>query len=88
MRFQWFSIPDMDPQEMYFQTSPTVATVEPEVALGPIPFDNMWEADRYWMPLLLAKRHFVGRTDFKKVGEDRFELQKWWFGVNPDERNA
>jgi hypothetical protein len=41
----------------------------------------MWADDRFWMPLLLEKRHFAGRTDFRSNGET-FSLQKWWFGVD------
>ncbi|KAJ7689989.1 hypothetical protein B0H17DRAFT_856732, partial [Mycena rosella] len=47
---------------------------------GEIPFDNMWDTDRYWVPLLLAKRPFSGRADYEKKGED-FILKKWWFGI-------
>ncbi|KAJ7669011.1 hypothetical protein B0H17DRAFT_1087093 [Mycena rosella] len=50
---------------------------------GEIPFDNMWDTDRYWLPLLLAKRPFSGRADYEKKGED-FILKKWWFGINPN----
>lgn len=87
MRFQWFSVQDIEPHEMHLQTDRTraTATSEPDMGLGPIPFERMWEADRYWIPLLLAKRHFIGRTDFKKIGEDHFALQRWWFGVDPNE---
>ncbi|KAJ7484623.1 NUDIX hydrolase domain-like protein [Mycena latifolia] len=47
-----------------------------------IPFDNMWDTDRYWLPLLLAKQPFSGRADYEKNGE-AFILNKWWFGIDP-----
>ncbi|KAJ6610998.1 hypothetical protein B0H10DRAFT_2058080 [Mycena sp. CBHHK59/15] len=45
-----------------------------------IPYDNMWDTDRYWLPLLLSKRRFAGRADFERDGEV-FSPKKWWFGV-------
>lgn len=47
----------------------------------PIPFDKMWGSDRFWIPLLLANRPFVGRTDFGQKEEGKFKLLRWWFGV-------
>ena len=46
--------------------------------LPPIPFDEMWGSDRFWIPLLLANRHFVGRTDFQvaQQEEGQFKLLK------------
>jgi hypothetical protein len=42
----------------------------------------MWESDKFWLPLLLAKHHFVGRSDF--VLKDNVPvLQRWWFGITP-----
>ncbi|KAF7326372.1 7,8-dihydro-8-oxoguanine triphosphatase [Mycena venus] len=34
-----------------------------------IPFDQMWDEDRYWLPLLLSKQSFSGRADFEREGE-------------------
>jgi hypothetical protein len=40
----------------------------------------MWEGDRFWIPLLLAKQHFVGREDFGMVnGVER--MLRWRIGV-------
>lgn len=58
--------------------------MQPNAKEPSIPFDDMWGSDRYWIPLLLAKRNFVGRTDFG-CENDVFALQRWWFGV-PSER--
>ncbi|KAJ7749294.1 NUDIX hydrolase domain-like protein [Mycena maculata] len=51
-----------------------------------IPFDDMWDADRYWLPLLLSERHFSGRVDFEKQG-DSFVLKKWWFGIHSSSKS-
>jgi hypothetical protein len=48
-----------------------------------IPYDHMWDDDRYWIPLLLAKQRFVGRADFKQEGEV-YLPKKWWFGIPSD----
>ncbi|KAJ7039911.1 NUDIX hydrolase domain-like protein [Mycena alexandri] len=45
-----------------------------------IPFDNMWESDRYWLPLLLSKQHFSARADFNREGEKHIPM-KWWIGT-------
>ncbi|KAG9218156.1 hypothetical protein CCMSSC00406_0008095 [Pleurotus cornucopiae] len=41
-----------------------------------IPYDRMWGSDKYWLPLVLSKKPFIGRTDFDADNH----LQKWWFG--------
>jgi hypothetical protein len=46
-----------------------------------IPFDNMWEEDRYWLPLLLSKQRFSGRADFEREGE-KYSAKKWWIGID------
>ncbi|KAJ7241024.1 NUDIX hydrolase domain-like protein [Mycena haematopus] len=46
-----------------------------------IPFDNMWESDKYWLPLLLSKQHFSGRADFEREGE-KYLIKKWWVGID------
>jgi hypothetical protein len=67
MRPQWFSIEPAGSEG---------GTETPE-----IPYDQMWDDDRYWIPLLLAKQPFVGRADFKQDG-DVFTPKKWWFGLS------
>ena len=62
---------------------PTWFSIEQEGAKSDtpaIPYDQMWEDDRYWMPLLLSKQPFMGRADFKQEG-DKFSAKKWWFGI-------
>ncbi|KAJ6571872.1 NUDIX hydrolase domain-like protein [Mycena capillaripes] len=45
-----------------------------------IPFDNMWESDRYWLPLLLSRQRFSARADFEREDEN-FLPRKWWIGI-------
>jgi len=49
-----------------------------------IPWDKLWESDKYWFPLLLSRQNFVGRSDFARSVEDGVEtlrLQRWWIGT-------
>lgn len=59
MRPQWFST----------GTDPRYTELEP------IPYSQMWPDDVFWVPMLLAGQHFVGRADLDK---DNI-MQKWWF---------
>lgn len=34
-----------------------------------LPFDKMWPDDRYWMPLFLAKKKFVGKFLFNNLNQ-------------------
>lgn len=70
MRPQWFALPS--------ESSGPTTDVEP-----PIPFNQMWDTDPHWIPLLLSKTPFVGRVDSKQEGE-RFSSHKWWFGVSSE----
>jgi len=43
----------------------------------------MWEDDVYWMPMLLKKKRFWGRADFRFVPGDAGKEGKqarWWRG--------
>ncbi|KAF9519147.1 hypothetical protein BS47DRAFT_1288729 [Hydnum rufescens UP504] len=49
-----------------------------------IPYDDMWQDDRMWLPLLLANTKFVGRVDFgaSPSGDPTAAdgpMVKWWF---------
>ena len=78
MRPQWFSITDSSSHGVTSGTK----TSSPE--FPSIQYEKMWEDDQYWMPLLLAKRHFVGRADFK-LASDEYCLKRWWFGVSSED---
>ncbi|PSP55844.1 8-oxo-dGTP diphosphatase [Halobacteriales archaeon QS_1_67_19] len=41
---------------------------------GSVPYDEMWEDDRYWMPHLFAGERFAGRFRFDAEGD---ELLEW-----------
>ncbi|KAL4267844.1 Oxidized purine nucleoside triphosphate hydrolase [Pleurotus pulmonarius] len=45
-----------------------------------IPYGQMWGSDKYWLPLVLSKKPFIGRTDFDADNN----LKKWWFGHEYD----
>ncbi|KAF9450219.1 hypothetical protein P691DRAFT_726463 [Macrolepiota fuliginosa MF-IS2] len=49
--------------------------------LPPVPFDSMWDTDRYWIPLLQDKQPFVGRADFDQDENGVYTPRKWWYGV-------
>lgn len=49
-----------------------------------IPYEKMWEDDRMWLPLLLAKTKFIGRADFGVSPSGSLTsadgpMNKWWF---------
>jgi 8-oxo-dGTP diphosphatase/2-hydroxy-dATP diphosphatase len=72
MRPEWFSATD---------TQTVETSTNPEANLLPIPYDSMWPDDIYWMPLLLANRHFIGRADFDTDTSGKHKMLRWWFGV-------
>ncbi|KAJ7207060.1 hypothetical protein GGX14DRAFT_456053 [Mycena pura] len=49
--------------------------------IAQLPVDDMWDTDRYWLPLLLAKRQFSVRADFQRQSEE-YILQRWWVGTD------
>lgn len=71
IEFEITSIPDTVFEVHAFRSSEyTGEPVETEemaphwFAESDIPYENMWPGDRYWMPLLLAGKHFTGRFVF------------------------
>jgi hypothetical protein len=90
MRPAWFTIPTQQEYEARFGRTPVShllsktqlpihqgSSYENE-DLSPIPWDQLWEDNQHWLPLLLAGKHFAGRADF----EPGFgNMRRWWFGV-------
>ncbi|KAI8986662.1 NUDIX hydrolase domain-like protein [Trametes punicea] len=77
MRPEWFAI-----QESMMPPRNPLSIIdhgEKQEALPPIPLETMWADDEFWMPLMFARRHFVGRADF---GADN-KMRRWWFGATP-----
>ncbi|KAI1797967.1 hypothetical protein LXA43DRAFT_968438 [Ganoderma leucocontextum] len=79
MRPQWFSIqadilPPSNPP-----TAIDRARGEDGTELPPIPLEQMWADDEFWMPLMFARRYFVGRADFSADNK----MLKWWFAATP-----
>ncbi|CDO77954.1 hypothetical protein BN946_scf184971.g4 [Trametes cinnabarina] len=77
MRPEWFAIqasllPPRNPLT-------TIDHSEKLEDLQPVPLDKMWADDEFWMPLMFARRHFLGRADF---GADN-KMRRWWFGATP-----
>ncbi|KAI9062227.1 hypothetical protein FKP32DRAFT_865614 [Trametes sanguinea] len=79
MRPEWFSIQDT---LLPGPRNPLTIVDHGEKAeeLPPVPLDKMWADDEFWMPLMLARRYFVGRADF---GADN-KMRRWWFGAAPE----
>lgn len=71
MRPKWFSATNNEIE---------IASTSTEI-LPPIPYDSMWPDDVHWIPLLLAKRPFVGRADFDIDNSGKYKFRRWWFGV-------
>ena len=71
---------------VWHSTGAAIAASEASAEAFPaIPYEQMWQDDIHWMPLMLSKKPFVGRADFvqnpTKPGE--YEMRKWWFGIPP-----
>ena len=79
MRPQWFSIQDdlLPPRSVL--TTLNHAPQEELADLPPIPLKQMWADDEFWLPLMFARRYFVGRADFSADNK----MLKWWFGAAP-----
>ncbi|EPS94913.1 hypothetical protein FOMPIDRAFT_149691 [Fomitopsis schrenkii] len=75
MRPEWFAIPDSE--ERHKEVIQTPKQVDPTTGLRFIPYDQMWEDDKLWLPAFLSGHDFVGRADFDSQGH----MQKWWFAL-------
>ena len=49
--------------------------------LDSLPFSDMWPADRYWLPLLLSDKYFLGEALFDREGD---VLKEYSFQELPD----
>ena len=77
MRPEWFSI-----QKSMLPPHHPLNTIdhgEASETLPPIPLQTMWADDEFWLPLMFARRYFVGRADF---GADN-KMRRWWFAAEP-----
>ncbi|OCH91301.1 hypothetical protein OBBRIDRAFT_812243 [Obba rivulosa] len=72
MRPQWFSV-----EQNATGTQHNSNKTDSEFA--PIPYEQMWADDPFWLPLLIQGRPFIGRADFGADGR----MQKWWFAEIP-----
>ena len=83
MRPEWFSVQkELLPTTKTVTNPPTTAnhaddTTPSADTLPNIPLKEMWADDEFWMPLLLARRRFIGRADFGPGNE----LRRWWFAT-------
>jgi 8-oxo-dGTP diphosphatase/2-hydroxy-dATP diphosphatase len=75
----------MRPQ--WFDLSPQAGSTADALELGPIPFDDMWEDDKYWFPMLLSDAKFIGRVDFSGMNSNGTggSMRRWWFGRDRSE---
>ncbi|KAF8636364.1 hypothetical protein AX16_011014 [Volvariella volvacea WC 439] len=83
MRPQWFQISSTPLDTTTITKGPSEhsqSTADSEYPA--IPFDEMWETDRYWLPLLLSDIPFYGRADFAYI-DDTWVPRRWWYGVPP-----
>ncbi|MCD6275467.1 MAG: 8-oxo-dGTP diphosphatase [Thermoplasmata archaeon] len=46
-------------------------------SIGEIPYENMWEDDRYWLPLLLNHLRFHAKFYFSGERMKRFKIEAW-----------
>ncbi|MEM1085598.1 MAG: 8-oxo-dGTP diphosphatase [Verrucomicrobiota bacterium] len=44
--------------------------------LDQIPYQNMWSDDRYWLPLMLRDRTFLGRFTFRGDEVEWYDIEK------------
>jgi 8-oxo-dGTP diphosphatase / 2-hydroxy-dATP diphosphatase len=59
----------------------TTSSSPSDDGLPVIPYAQMWADDEYWFPLLLERKRFIGRADFRKEPGQCDIMQRYWFGV-------
>ena len=80
----------------WFEFRPSTERVT-ETDAGPtmegtsVPWDKMWEDDKFWLPLIWDRgRQFVGRADFSEFGDitkgaksegEGASMLRWWFAT-------
>jgi 8-oxo-dGTP diphosphatase/2-hydroxy-dATP diphosphatase len=84
MKPEWFDYrPSTDPAAAETDSGPSTDT-------APLPWDKMWEDDRFWLPLIWDRRKFVGRADFSEFGDitkgatseaEGTSMLRWWFAT-------
>lgn len=79
MRPKWFSVQDTLLPRNKLPARGDEAPAEDPAELLPIPLEQMWADDEFWMPLMFARRYFVGRADFNADNK----MLRWWFGASP-----
>ncbi|KAL0947678.1 hypothetical protein HGRIS_013766 [Hohenbuehelia grisea] len=42
-----------------------------------VPYHKMWGSDVHWLPFVISRQFFMGRTSFSADNS----LLRWWFGV-------
>ncbi|VDB92476.1 unnamed protein product [Peniophora sp. CBMAI 1063] len=73
---------EMIPQ--WFSTGAASAgIVAGDEGLPAIPYEQMYQEAKIWVPLILAGKHVVGRIDFvpNASAERKYDMRRWWFGV-------
>ncbi|KZV76585.1 hypothetical protein PENSPDRAFT_679940 [Peniophora sp. CONT] len=74
---------EMIPQ--WFATTDLTAGITPtgDDALPAIPYEQMYQETKIWVPLILSGKHIVGRIDFVPNAsvERKYDMRRWWFGV-------
>jgi hypothetical protein len=51
-------------------------------SLPALPYDLMWPDDRFWFPVLIQGRKFIGRADFIHDEKGVWRMQRHWFAAS------
>lgn len=83
----WFDIPKEGTDYNLLRTS-LLQQQQQQTQEDVIPLHKMWIDDPFWLPLLIAGNHFVGRVDLDSTvippGHDKphsSNLLRWWFAT-------